>query len=111
LSEGGLAIGLAECCMTDRNNQIGCDVSVDSDLRPDVLLFSESQSRYIITTTAQDLDHVTDKLRGAAIPFAEIGAVCGDRLRIGSLVDCQVSDLSKAHYETLYRYMDQPIQV
>jgi phosphoribosylformylglycinamidine synthase len=111
LSEGGLAVGLAECCMTDRNNQIGCEVSIDSDLRPDVFLFSESQSRYIITTTVQNLKGVTRKLQDDAISFAESGTVGGDRLRIGSLIDCQVSDLSETHYETLYRYMDQPIQV
>ncbi len=111
LSEGGFAVALAECCMTDRNNQIGCEVNIDSDLRPDVLLFAESQSRYIITATVQNLKGVTDKLNKASVPFAEIGTVGGDRLRIGSLIDCQVSDLSKAHYETIYRYMDQPIRV
>jgi phosphoribosylformylglycinamidine synthase len=110
LSEGGLAVGLAECCMTDKRSQIGCEIRIDSDLRADILLFAESQSRFVITVSERGMTTVKDKLHDAGVPFAEIGRVGGDSLRIQSLIECPISDLSEAHYTTLYRHMDQPIQ-
>ena len=110
LSEGGLAVALAECCITDRNNPIGCSISIESELRPDILLFSESQSRFIISVSEGNVDKVSAALREAAVSFLEIGRVGGDSMTIDSLVECSLAELSDAYHSTLYRYMDQPIQ-
>ena len=110
LSEGGLAIGLAECCITDRENQVGCEVSIDSDLRPDILLFAESQSRFIVSISEKNLDKASSMLTKAGVMFKEIGTVGGDSLKINSLIDCSLNDLSEAYFATLTQYMDQPIQ-
>jgi phosphoribosylformylglycinamidine synthase len=48
LSDGGLAVALAECCFGAR--QIGAQVDLDSDLRPEILLFHEAPSRILIST-------------------------------------------------------------
>lgn len=48
LSDGGLAVGLAECSFGRR---IGANIHLDSDLRPEFLLFGESPSRIIVSTT------------------------------------------------------------
>jgi len=40
LSDGGLAVALAECCFGA--GQIGAQVDLDSDLRPEILLFHEA---------------------------------------------------------------------
>ena len=39
LSDGGLAVALAECCFG--TNEIGAQVDLDSDLRPELLCFHE----------------------------------------------------------------------
>ncbi|MBU1318500.1 MAG: phosphoribosylformylglycinamidine synthase subunit PurL [candidate division Zixibacteria bacterium] len=111
LSEGGLAVGLAECCITDRENQIGCNVKLESDLRHDILLFAESQSRFIVTVTAKDVGRASKQLRDAGITFAQIGSVGGDRLKINSMIDCSLTDLSAAYFATLHDFMDRPIEV
>jgi phosphoribosylformylglycinamidine synthase len=48
LSDGGLAVALAECCFGP--NSIGALIDLDSDLRPDMLAFHEAPSRILVTT-------------------------------------------------------------
>ena len=86
-------------------------MKLESDLRPDILLFAESQSRFIVTVAAQDVGKASNQLRDAAIPFAQIGRVGGDRLKIDSMIDCSLNDLSAAYFITLHSYMDRPIEV
>ena len=48
LSDGGLAVALAECCFGPA--EIGAQIDLDSDLRPEVLAFHEGPSRILIST-------------------------------------------------------------
>ncbi len=48
LGEGGLAVALAECCFGEAN--IGADVTLNSPLRPELLLFHEGPSRILVST-------------------------------------------------------------
>ena len=51
LSDGGLAVALAECaCSTN----VGARIDLDSDLRPDLLLFHEGPSRVLVSTAKPD---------------------------------------------------------
>lgn len=56
LSEGGLAVALAECCL---DQGLGAAVEVTTDLSPTALLFAESQSRILISLPQ---DHVNPLL-------------------------------------------------
>ncbi|MEE9555273.1 MAG: phosphoribosylformylglycinamidine synthase subunit PurL, partial [candidate division Zixibacteria bacterium] len=47
ISDGGLAVAIAECCFA---NGIGARIDLDSEIRPDALLFGETQSRVIFTS-------------------------------------------------------------
>ena len=51
LSDGGLAVALAECSF---GSGIGARVTLDSDLRPEFLLFGEAPSRILISTSNAD---------------------------------------------------------
>ena len=48
LSDGGLAVALAECCFGPAG--IGAQIDLDSDLRPEILAFHEGPSRILIST-------------------------------------------------------------
>jgi phosphoribosylformylglycinamidine synthase len=48
LSDGGLALALAECCFGPAG--IGAAIDIDSDLRPEMLAFHEAPSRILIST-------------------------------------------------------------
>ncbi|MED1950037.1 phosphoribosylformylglycinamidine synthase subunit PurL [Brevibacillus centrosporus] len=79
LSEGGLGVALAESCFGEG---FGAQVSVESELRPDVLLFSESQSRILLSASK---DHVEALLALAVehgVPAKQIGTTGGDKLVI-----------------------------
>ncbi len=45
LSDGGLAVALAECCFGPAG--IGAQIDLDSDLRPEILAFHEGPSRIL----------------------------------------------------------------
>jgi len=110
LSDGGFAIALAECCISDPNSPIGCSVRVESDLRPDILLFAESQSRYIISCHEDQLHKIKSVLEYSGIPFQQIGTVGGDRFKIEGLIDLGLDQLSRSYFETLPNYMDRPVE-
>ncbi len=48
LSDGGLAVALAECSFGP--DEIGAQIELDSDLRPELLAFHEAPSRILIST-------------------------------------------------------------
>ncbi len=52
LSEGGLAVALAECSFGPA--KVGADVKLESDLQPELLLFHEGPSRILVSTGVPD---------------------------------------------------------
>lgn len=79
LSEGGIAAALAESCIS---GGIGANVSLTSDLRPDHLLFSESQSRILLSAKPDQADALTAHLSEQGVTHAVIGTVTGSSLTI-----------------------------
>ena len=81
-SEGGLAVALAESCFNPEQ-RFGAEIKLDArDLRADVALFNESQSRVIISVSPQKAAQVLEQLKSAGVSGAQIGAVGGDKLSI-----------------------------
>jgi phosphoribosylformylglycinamidine synthase II len=82
-SDGGLAVALAECCISGPDRPLGAVVRLQADeLRYDALLFGESQSRAVLSVTPA---RAGDALRIAwdtGVPAAIIGVVVRERLRI-----------------------------
>jgi len=78
LSDGGLAVALAECCLGAR--QIGAQVDLDSDLRPEILLFHEAPSRILISTANPKAVARIAEQHG--IDAAVIGTTIGNGLEI-----------------------------
>lgn len=73
LSEGGLAVALAESCISGK---LGAEIALESSgLRNDHLLFSESQSRILLSATAAQADALESKLAEHKVPARRIGNV------------------------------------
>ncbi|HUU37904.1 MAG TPA: phosphoribosylformylglycinamidine synthase subunit PurL [Candidatus Desulfaltia sp.] len=81
LSEGGLAVCAAECCLLS-GTRIGCAIGLDDKLRPDALLFAESQSRLLVSTAARHLSQLLKLAEERAIPAKAVGQVGGKELII-----------------------------
>ncbi|MGI8783164.1 MAG: phosphoribosylformylglycinamidine synthase subunit PurL [Acidobacteriota bacterium] len=80
-SEGGLALCLVECCLTG-SQPVGAALDLDGELRDDVLLFSESQSRAVVSVTPADAQAVCAHAKASGLPAAVIGTTGGKDLRL-----------------------------
>ena len=80
-SEGGLAVALAECCMSGAE-PIGAQITLEVNERADVMLFNESQSRVVVSVAAGDAGAVLAQLATAGVPASRIGTVGGSELAV-----------------------------
>jgi phosphoribosylformylglycinamidine synthase II len=99
-SDGGIAVTLAESCFSSLNRSgIGADVEIRGALPAANLLFSESPSRIIISFAESARDAIEDIARRRVCPFAILGSVGGNRLRIktrATVIDSAVEALEDA---------------
>lgn len=79
LSEGGLAAALAESCIS---GGVGAKVALASELRPDFALFSESQSRILLSASPERADALEALIAQNGVPVRKIGTVQGQDLQI-----------------------------
>lgn len=79
VSEGGLAAALAESCIS---GNVGASVQWTTDLRNDVALFSESQSRIVLSVSPDHKNALEKLLQEADVPFTALGVVGGNKLSI-----------------------------
>jgi phosphoribosylformylglycinamidine synthase len=104
-AEGGIAVALAEACVTGRDAAgrrppIGCDVLLAAGARPDVLLFGEGPSRVLVSVEPARAREFEALMAESAIPWRWIGTTGGRRLlvRVGptAVVDVSVEELEDA---------------
>ncbi|MCP9469030.1 MAG: phosphoribosylformylglycinamidine synthase subunit PurL [Nitrospira sp.] len=80
-SDGGLAVALAESCLSAPGRRLGAAVQLTRGrLRKDAVLFGESQSRVVLSAKPAHREAVLEQARSLAVPAAVIGTVGGDRL-------------------------------
>lgn len=79
LSEGGLAVALAESCIS---GGLGANVQLNTELRHDVALFSESQSRILLSASEGQAKELEDFIASRGVPVQVIGQVEGPELNI-----------------------------
>jgi len=71
LSHGGLALALLTSCTDD----LGISVDWKIDLRPDIALFSESQSRILLSVAPENVEQLEASMREKGVPCLRIGKV------------------------------------
>lgn len=106
-SDGGLAVALAECCISGK---IGADIALESHMRLDALLFGESQSRIIVSLESQHMDELKAIARAHGIPYEVLGTVGGDELKIAvngaSAIQLSVERMAERWENTIPAYMN-----
>ena len=97
ISEGGLAVALAESCISDN---LGASILLSGDLRTESFLFSESQSRILVSVSTEDVEKVKNIAQEIGINCREIGEVTSDRLQISyqdkPIIDLPIEQMTKA---------------
>ncbi len=81
VSEGGLAVCLAECAFLS-DHKIGFHIDLKDDIRPDALLFGESQSRICVTVRRENLDMLSRLAKDYNTLLTVLGKTGGTRMVI-----------------------------
>ncbi len=92
VSDGGMAVALAECCIGGER-PIGVRIESREMIRGDALLFSESQSRMIVSLKEEDLVRLQEIAARHNVPMQAIGTVGGTKLIFKPLVQLAVEEL------------------
>ncbi|MCP4583717.1 MAG: phosphoribosylformylglycinamidine synthase subunit PurL [candidate division Zixibacteria bacterium] len=103
ISDGGLAVALAECCF---GYDIGAKISIDSDLRDDALLFGESRPMIIISYKRAKFEDISKLSRKHKVPLEVIGATGGTDLVINDLIASPVADLKNIYESAIPNKME-----
>ena len=103
ISDGGLTVALAECCF---KNKIGAQVSIESSLRLDSLLFGETQSRAIISARPDDESSIVELATKYNIPIRKIGLTGGPNIKINDYIDLPIANLLKIYEDAIPKLME-----
>jgi len=96
ISEGGIAVNLAESCFTPNfHTGIICNIDgLNTEIsRKDYLLFSESQSRVIVSLNKINTQKLKDIAESYNLPMKLIGIVGGKDFIIENMVNISVDKL------------------
>ncbi len=101
VSEGGLAVTLAECCVMNREKPLGVKIALDYSIRRDFALFGEGGGRTVISYSPEKGDDVTALAKSLHLPLEVIGVVSGDALQINETINVGVEELASTYYGAL----------
>jgi phosphoribosylformylglycinamidine synthase len=102
LSDGGLAIALAEMAMA---GGIGASLDVQSELPDHAFLFGEDQARYLVTATSENARAALGAAARAGAPARVIGRTGGSELILPGAPPISITRLSAAHEAWLPVFM------
>ncbi|WP_062356345.1 phosphoribosylformylglycinamidine synthase subunit PurL [Herbidospora yilanensis] len=97
LSDGGLAIALAEACLAQG---VGVTVSLPGD-DAFVDLFSESAARALVCLKPEHFEALTDLCARLDVPCYGLGETGGDSLVVEGVLEATVAELRMSHEATL----------
>lgn len=100
LSDGGLAVALAEMAMAGNR---GCTITVPAPAH--AALFGEDQGRYLLTIARDRAASVLEDAIDAGLEVAEIGTVGGKSLTVEDILTISVAKLGESHETWFPKYM------
>ena len=106
LSEGGLAVALAEACFGHGDRGMGATVEVPLE---GAALFSETQARAVVACRPAHLDRVLTAAEEGGVPALEIGEVGGADLAVragGETLSAPVAALHRVWSTALPRALE-----
>ena len=111
-SDGGLAVTLAESCLSNPVKQLGAKIAlggIGADRRLDDILFNEAQSRIVISVPAGNAGAVLALLEWRGVAAHRLGVTGGDALEIsagGTTLHWPLTELHEAWYSSIARAME-----
>ena len=102
LSDGGLAVALAEMAMA---SGFGATVDTPAGADPLAAFFGEDQGRYLLTVADTDAAAVGERAVRAGVSLLAIGRTGGTDLKLGAARAISVASLRQAHEAWFPAYM------
>jgi len=107
ISEGGIISAIAECCIIDDENPVGAEVKIPIKTREDFTLFSESQSRIIVSVKAENKKLFEEKASKLFTPFIQIGETKKENLTINDKYIFELDKLLELYYKSIPLKMNE----
>ena len=104
LSDGGLAVALAEMAMA---GGIGASVEAEGGLSH-AFFFGEDQGRYVLTAPSTQSAVIAEAAKRLGVPLARIGSTGGGALTLGGADPVPLAALTKAYENWLPDFMSHP---
>jgi phosphoribosylformylglycinamidine synthase len=92
VSLGGLFITLVECALP---TGLGFDITSPAEIRSDAFLFGESQSRVVVSVSAEQETQFLDFMMETGLHFSALGHVTKEELRIDDVSFGFISDYTR----------------
>jgi len=113
ISDGGLAVALAESALGNGEDPLGVEVELHDSLPAVPLFFGEAQGRILVSCGGDDCDTLFEIAKKHGVPCREIGTVtearAGFRITAGaSRIDAEVERVHELFFQTIPRLMDAP---
>ncbi|MFQ5780750.1 MAG: phosphoribosylformylglycinamidine synthase subunit PurL [Nitrospiria bacterium] len=112
-SEGGLAAALAECCLLP-SASVGAIITLEqTPIRMDALLFSESQSRVIVTVKEDHLQRLQQLIEERSLPFSVLGVTGGTALEVrvrdcpDRIIHLSLEEMREVYSKGLKKYFEE----
>jgi phosphoribosylformylglycinamidine synthase len=104
LSDGGLALALAEMAMGG-----GVGASVEADGADHAFFFGEDQGRYVVTAPATERGTIAEAAKQCNVSLSRIGVAGGDSLRLGQAAPIALAALAEAYESWLPDFMSRTL--
>ncbi|MGE0682744.1 MAG: phosphoribosylformylglycinamidine synthase subunit PurL [Candidatus Binatia bacterium] len=109
VAEGGLVVALAEACITHPEKPLGARVILNGNIRPDALLFGESQSRVLASLPNTALPRLQELAQSADLSCTVLGEVGGSDLDIAGYLRMSVDMLQQEWRTALAKQLNKGI--
>ena len=106
LSDGGLAVALAEMTL---GRNVGATIDRSAIVGPlplHALLFGEDQGRYLVTCPIEAAGAIAEAATAAGVPLVRIGTTGSDALTLPDTPPIVIAELRRTHEESLPRLMN-----
>ncbi|MGH7902881.1 MAG: phosphoribosylformylglycinamidine synthase subunit PurL [Candidatus Dormibacteraceae bacterium] len=101
LSEGGLLVGLAECCLAGGLGIRCPELKPDREIRLEAAFFGESQGRFILTAGSRAMPELQTLARRHHVELALLGMAGGDAIEFEDQLRVGLDELREAHESAL----------
>ena len=106
ISEGGIICALAECCIGNQEKFVGANVKIESKSRMDFALFSESQSRIIVSIKKESKAEFENLAGKSKVSFKFLGETADDFMNINDL-HFDLNELGYIYFNTISKRMNE----